>query len=132
MYDDDNDNVELECLGGPMDGQTVSVRRDELSDAVSVAVDKETGQAHFYALRREDGEVEIGERNIMVYLGSDMRRLLDYLRKHNSPIADRVAAQIDAAMVQDEPFSHVELSTDDDDDDDDDDDTMTFDRFSKL
>lgn len=127
MYE--NDNVELECLGGPMDGQTVSVSRDELSDAVSMAIDRETGQAHFYALRRQDGEVEISDRNIMIYLGQDVRQLVEYLRKYNSPIADRIAAQVDEALAQEEPYKHVDLCVDDDDDDDDE---GNFDRFSKL
>jgi hypothetical protein len=140
MYE--KESVTLECLGGPMDGQMVSFDRHEFQDAISMAIDTETGQPHFYVLQRSEGEeFEIGDYHRMLYLGSDIRRVIEYLRRHNSPLVDQLEAKLASATEQGEPFAPVDMSFHDkgynpddseDDSEDEDEDGGDFNQFSKL
>lgn len=100
--------LQVECFGGPIDGQTMPMP-DEAELACGVAVDKETGEPHFYVLAKKWSFEELGEKCVFEYFGNNPARLVSRLRNMNSPLADQIEAEL-YGLRDDEP----EFENDDD------------------
>jgi hypothetical protein len=85
--------MEFECFGGPMDGQRMPIP-DEAEMACGVAVDKETGEPHFYVLSKRLNVDNIGETSVLEYFGSNPFRVIERLRAIASPLADQIESEI--------------------------------------
>lgn len=84
--------LELECFGGPMDGQKMPIP-DEADEACGVCVDKETGEPHFYATVTRWNMDGWGCR-VLEYLGSNPYVVIAKLRDRDSPLADEIEEEL--------------------------------------
>lgn len=101
--------MELECFGGPLDGQKMPVP-GEPETACGCAVDRQTGEPHFYMLSVRWTFEGLEERRL-TYCGNDAERVLSRLRDTNPDLAAQLEESLEQ-MRRDQ--SESEFDTDDD------------------